>query len=262
MTMTSLQDTRVSSLRAVGLLCTGLLTACPSALDGVDGSGSSSTGEVSGPTTATTANESTGSSGTTDLNSSSGTETASTSSGETSTGRDGSSSSEGNSSESSTGGSSPFLFSDASFEDYARVDRLGVAAVSTLLIASKDAYNQASPEDDAAGAFIPEFVDSVTTWHATLDDDLVALKLTPATELESLNTVSPLVVPDTIATNASSPSGFPNGRRPEDPVMDVLLAILLLDLSVHDAGTFVGVLNPTANDLPFSDTFPYFAAPH
>lgn len=44
--------------------------------------------------------------------------------------------------------------------------------------------------------------------------------------------------------------------------MDVLFALLLLDLSVHDVGTFVGVLSPAANDLPFSDTFPYFAEPH
>ena len=42
------------------------------------------------------------------------------------------------------------------------------------------------------------------------------------------------------------------------------LAVVLLDLSApgQDATTFVGVLNPAANDAEFLDTFPYLAAPH
>ena len=35
-----------------------------------------------------------------------------------------------------------------------------------------------------------------------------------------------------------------------------------IDLSVHPADLFVGLLNPTENDLPFSDEFPYLAEAH
>jgi len=47
-----------------------------------------------------------------------------------------------------------------------------------------------------------------------------------------------------------------------DPVIDVTLAVLLLDLSQEDATAFVGALNPTENDLAFRTSFPYLAAPH
>ena len=57
------------------------------------------------------------------------------------------------------------------------------------------------------------------------------------------------------------PSGFPNGRRLEDEVVDITLAVVLLDLSVHSVTDLVG-LNPTANDRPFPVTFPYLATKH
>lgn len=74
-------------------------------------------------------------------------------------------------------------------------------------------------------------------------------------------TVAGLVVPDTVKINLAAPSGFPNGRRLPDPVIDVTLAVLFLDLTRHPATTLAGVpVNPAANDLPFLATFPYLAA--
>ena len=75
-------------------------------------------------------------------------------------------------------------------------------------------------------------------------------------------TVAGLVVPDTITVNLAAPSGFPNGRRLQDPVVDVTLAVLFLDLSVHSPLTFFNVpVNPPANDRAFRADFPYLAPP-
>jgi hypothetical protein len=71
-----------------------------------------------------------------------------------------------------------------------------------------------------------------------------------------------LVVPDTITVNLSQPSGFPNGRRLQDPVIDITLAVIFLDLSRHAPTTFVNLpLNPPSNDRPFRADFPYLALP-
>lgn len=75
-------------------------------------------------------------------------------------------------------------------------------------------------------------------------------------------TVADLVVPDVINIDLSRPSGFPNGRRLQDPTPDVTLAALFLDLRVHSPLTFANVpLNPATNDRPFTNTFPFMAPP-
>jgi len=75
-------------------------------------------------------------------------------------------------------------------------------------------------------------------------------------------TVASLVVPDTLTLDLSQPSGFPNGRRLPDPVIDVTLAVIFLDLRTHSPLTFANLpLNPGGNDLPFRTSFPYLAAP-
>ena len=71
---------------------------------------------------------------------------------------------------------------------------------------------------------------------------------------------APLVVPDTLKLDLTSTAGFPNGRMLPDPVMDVTLAVVLLDLGVHEVTSLVGV-NPTENDVAFQDAFPYLADP-
>lgn len=76
------------------------------------------------------------------------------------------------------------------------------------------------------------------------------------------STVAGLIVPDTITVNLAAPSGFPNGRRLEDPVVDLTLAVIFLDLDVHAPDTLFRLpLNPPANDRPFRSTFPYLAPP-
>jgi hypothetical protein len=142
-----------------------------------------------------------------------------------------------------------------------RVDRMGMPAIATAVISSKDAYNQADPIDDAAGTFVGEITASVDFLHSALDDDLTALGLTPCATMDCVGQAAPFVVPDVLTIDPSQPAGFPNGRRLTDPVIDVTLALVLLDLGVHDVTTLVGV-NPTANDRKFRNPFPYLAGPH
>lgn len=75
-------------------------------------------------------------------------------------------------------------------------------------------------------------------------------------------TVAGAVVPDTLTLNLAAASGFPNGRRLPDPVIDVTLAVIFLDLTRHSPALFAGLpVNPAANDQTFRTTFPYLAAP-
>jgi len=151
---------------------------------------------------------------------------------------------------------------------YTRVDRIGMPAVATALISSKDAYNAADPVDDVDGDFVPEIITSLDGLHSALDDDLAGLSLTPCNVVgdgtgSCVAQGAPLIIPDTLFIDFTAPSGFPNGRELADPVIDVTLAVVLLDLSVHGAGTLAGVpVNPPANDLSFSTTFPYLAEAH
>lgn len=164
-----------------------------------------------------------------------------------------------------------FAFSTQAPADYTRVDRAGMPAIATALIASKDAYNQANPTDDIASTFVPEILNSLTFLHNALDGQLSNLGLTPCTVVGDgtgtcAATAVPLIIPDTIKLDTSTAAGFPNGRLLSDPVVDVTLAVALLELTgdpaPHAATALVGVLNPPANDLAFQAEFPFVAAPH
>jgi len=74
--------------------------------------------------------------------------------------------------------------------------------------------------------------------------------------------VANIVVPDTLKIDLSQPSGFPNGRRLTDSVIDIELAYIFLDLTKVGADTLTKLpLGPQANDVPFRADFPYLAAP-
>jgi len=152
----------------------------------------------------------------------------------------------------------PFDFATEGPDAYERVDRLGMPAIGTAVITSKDSYNLGDPEDDLTGTWVEEITANVTGLHDALDDDLTALGLTPCLPADCVAAAAPLVVPDTLTLDPSAPNGFPNGRLLTDPVVDVTLSLVLLDLTVHGVTDLVGV-NPTENDVPFSDEFPYLS---
>jgi hypothetical protein len=75
-------------------------------------------------------------------------------------------------------------------------------------------------------------------------------------------TLANLVVPDLLHLDLTRPSGFPNGRRFFDPVIDLTLAAAFLDLRVHPVTTFAAIpLNPNGIDQPPPNVFPFLAPP-
>ena len=78
-------------------------------------------------------------------------------------------------------------------------------------------------------------------------------------------TLQSQIIPDTLKLDITRSTRFPNGRHPADPVVDILLAELFLDMTVTGQGpnTFANIpLNPPTNDKPFSLTFPFLANPN
>ena len=185
---------------------------------------------------------------------------------------------------------------------YVRVDRMGMPGLSTALVSvtMKNSYNDGNPSDAPGGdahvtgglpRWVPEFGASLVGIHAVLNDDLLRLGLTRC------GTVSPtmvadvfpclsqtaggptglavltLLAPDALHIDTTAASGFPNGRHPSDPVMDMTLAGILLDMRSHslralveyDRGHLPPGLNPTRNDVAggvFLTTFPYLHPSH
>ncbi|HYZ48746.1 MAG TPA: DUF4331 family protein, partial [Sphingomonas sp.] len=72
--------------------------------------------------------------------------------------------------------------------------------------------------------------------------------------------VTNLIIPDTLKLDVGKPNGFPNGRGLNDPVIDITLAVLFLDLTKHPANLLASLpLDPPGNDVPLPSTFPYLA---
>ncbi|MGH8443250.1 MAG: hypothetical protein ACRETF_10175 [Nevskiaceae bacterium] len=169
-------------------------------------------------------------------------------------------------------GADPFVFRTDAAEAYVRVDRMGVAAVATLVLpagATRDTFNFGEPRDD--GNFSAQIVPRLNKIHFELDDDLVAGGLAPCVLDLCIQQAVPGIVPDVIHLELAQPDAFPNGRTLADPVVDRLVAIALLDLTTPGdcsgapctVSTFENLpLNPPANELPLLPDFPYFALPH
>jgi len=134
----------------------------------------------------------------------------------------------------------PFKNGESSKKAFSRqLDRMGNPAVSTALIPSnlKDRFNQVSPSRDAS-----EFA-----------GEIVASLQALGTSDENIGILASVAVPDVLTIDVTQPSGFPNGRGLADDVIDTIFLFVFNNTGVSD-----GV---DANDLEFSDTFPYLAAP-
>ncbi len=136
-----------------------------------------------------------------------------------------------------------------------QLDRTGVPAVNVALtpFASKNAYNLASPPQDAAGQFASGIVGTLTALGtsaaniallaavAVNNGDLLRLNLTTANTGNGGG------------TNAAA--AFPNGRRLGDDVIDTLLNIIT-------NGAITTGDNVNANEETFQNAFPFLALPH
>lgn len=181
--------------------------------------------------------------------------------------------------------------------DYRRVDRTGQPAVATALLRpggqpirdgvpvnndatnERDSLNQGDPQNDAE--FAGGFVDTLIILNNALADDLDALgvarcstgqpgAIDSADQITAcINVAAPVVIPDVITLDIEQPGSWPNGRHPDDPVVDRLLAAALIDLSPQSGqglDLFANLpLNPPGNDAraddPSPPNFPYLRDP-
>ncbi len=133
------------------------------------------------------------------------------------------------------------------FSNLQPIDRAGIPAVNVALVpfSRKDEYNEGSTQDDAAGRFAPDIVATlkVLGTNDTNIGILAGLAVTKGDFLR-LNLATP-------NTGTNSAGAFPNGRRLADDVIDTVLFFVANQNPLGD--------NVNANDVPFGNTFPFFA---
>jgi len=157
--------------------------------------------------------------------------------------------------------SAAFDFMEEDAATLARVDRVGAPFAAPLFVTDETAFAAGDPDGD--GAFASDVASRLAALHAGLDDDLDLLGYTPCASATCTDSLTLVTLPSVLHVDATAAAGFPNGRRLEDPVLDLLLARALLDLSVHAPEAFATrPLNPKANDVPFLAAFPFLAGPH
>lgn len=144
------------------------------------------------------------------------------------------------------------------------LDRMGIPAINTVLIpfARKDEYNRGTTTLDAEGRFAADIIASLTALKTSETNIGVLANLAVLKgDILRLDLNVPNTGPQGGGTNPAA--GFPNGRRPADDVIDVVVN-LISNLEPFDAqGNLINrVDNVDANDKPFESSFPYFAKPH
>jgi hypothetical protein len=135
---------------------------------------------------------------------------------------------------------------------FARAAALASSAIALFALSACDSSSSMAPP--TSGTPTPSPTSTPTSYDVTrcLNQSI------PGTGF----TVAQAVVPDTLTLNLAAPSGFPNGRKLTDPVIDVTLAVIFLDLTKSAPDTLAKLpLNPPANDVPFQSVFPYLAPP-
>ena len=149
--------------------------------------------------------------------------------------------------------------------------------------AQRDAFNRGDPINDARDfAFMltrgPQ-TNSLANYHYKLGPQMRALGLTPCSTETVVPPASsadvdisacvaqagPVVIPDVMTYDPNATPGWPNGRRFDDPVIDRLLAAVLLRLTApHTLDALVGTINATRDESGTlsPSTFPFLRDAH
>lgn len=156
---------------------------------------------------------------------------------------------------------------------FVQVNRMGNPLFNEVLVAlaDKDKYNRTSPTEDAANfaqyALEPELATLLnlvfgTSFPDTGRSDLASIFIPDVLRVNT--TTGPVPLAGQSGFNRLSvfggdvtggvPSGFPNGRRFGDDVVDIALTAVAL-------GTVLGD-NVNANDQLYHQVFPYSGTPH
>ncbi len=140
-----------------------------------------------------------------------------------------------------------------------QVDRFGVPAVNTVLIPfpRKNEYNAATPVDDANLVFADSIIATLNSL-GTSQSNIIILANLAVFKGDYLRL--DLSIPNTnqgFGQRITSPNytGFPNGRRIGDDTVDTLMYF------VTNQAITTGD-NVNSNEVPLTDTFPFFGRPH
>jgi hypothetical protein len=147
-----------------------------------------------------------------------------------------------------------------------QVDRMGRPAIATVFIpnnpippdtmgdSQKSTYNKSAPKDDQAN-FRGEVVNTLQTLFS-LNDAGGPLGGTDdaSDDAGKIGGLADILLPDLLTYDTTMSGGFLNGRQLADDVIDAELGLVTEGLVTTDC--------VSANDMPFSDSFPHVAEPH
>lgn len=128
-----------------------------------------------------------------------------------------------------------------------QIDRKGRPAINTVFVPSnpinggdslKNAFNAGNPVDDRA-AFRDTFIETLTL----LGNDG-----------DTAGALADFLLPDVLTVTLGDNSGFPNGRRPKDDVIDTELGLITGGAIPSDC--------VDKNDRKFPKTMPFLGEPH
>lgn len=134
------------------------------------------------------------------------------------------------------------------------LDRQGLPAINTALVpfGRKREYNRASPGTVASGAFANDVVATLTSLGTNATNIGILAGLAVSTgDVVRLDTS---IANSGTGGGTNSGAGFPNGRRLADDVIDTIFFF------IANQNTFGDGVN--ANDLSFTNTFPFLAPAH
>jgi hypothetical protein len=140
-----------------------------------------------------------------------------------------------------------------------RIDRMAIPAINTALIpsAQKDAFNAADPNADAA-TYRSVAANTITTLRNAVDPLFGGAATQGGGPLGNLppSSITAALLPYVFTVDFSKTLQFPNGRRPQDDVIDTVLGLVL------NRGGAAGISDGVnANDKAFGSAFPYLAEP-
>ena len=156
---------------------------------------------------------------------------------------------------------------------YTIVDREGVPGVNAVFVPynRKNAYNGLTPTDEAKGAFLAEIGGTLSALGTNATNIGVLASVVglppglvfpvpkgglPGTgDMLRLQTDAAVAPNNGVGGAGSNANGFPNGRRPGDDVIDVVINL------VTNGGITTGD-HVDANDAQFRTVFPFLAPPN
>jgi hypothetical protein len=175
------------------------------------------------------------------------------------------------------------------FGPFVQVSRLGLPLINEIVVplGFKDQFNRSEPKDDLtniAGFVVdPELSRLLRDVHGlTVPDvprnDMVSVisflpgaltsnsDLQPADILRLNVAIPPATSPNRLGVIGGDVAGFPNGRRVQDDVVDILEQVVGGGILAEGFGDVFpnNALNDAIdeNDVPFLESFPFLATPH